>query len=339
VEGQPLVGGRSGFVPAVQLTDYRTHTAFSNLSSRPANVQVLAYPPGGGGTPIASGTFVVPPHGMVDFQDTVAQLGLPEGHIGQLSWNADQPIATSARDVTLDGGFSGTLPERGPADGSRTLVIANVEDNETYRSKLQVSNTGPVTANVTVRFVDVADQTGGVPGTSTIRDIPISMNSATVIQDVIRWVLRDEAGIPTGKRGFLVITSPQVVTALATATHGASLDPAIANSARLLTSSFTTAVLRFDPDESSRIAISNAGEGAATVELLPINADGSAALLDPLVVSVVGGGQFFTEDIAGSMGLPTPFFGWVVVKASAPVAIYNQARSSMTGAVMPVRPR
>jgi len=336
VDGQALAGPRSGFVPLIQLGTYRTHTAFRNLSTRAASVEMRAYPPEGGSMPLTSAAFTIPPHGLADFQDVAGQLGLPMGHVGQLSWNADQPVATIARDVTADSGFSGTQPERRASDGARTLVVAHVEDNEIYRSKLQVSNLAPFSANVTVRFVDIGDPSGGSAGTSTSRDVLVRTNSATITDDVIRWVLRDASGVPSGKRGFLVITSPQLVTALATTTHNGSLDPSITDTATLLTASFTPAVVSFAPDGSSRVAISNSGTTPATVELRPFNRDGTPARAEPFVVEVVAGGQFFTDDIVAAMGLPSEFFGWLVVNANAPVAVSHQRKAGNTGMVMPI---
>ncbi len=346
VDGQPLGGIASGIVPLIQWNDrYRTQVAL-RASSSTATVQLLAYPPAGGDTPVASSSVIVPPNGLVDFPNMVTALGLPLDYLGQLSWNSTSPITVFSRDVTSNNSFSGSQPVRGAGDASLTVVLGYVEDGDLFLSHLRLNNTGPITANVTVRFVDVPDPRGETPGTEVTRDIPVRRNSATVIENVIRWVLRSDPGTPAFRRGFLVITSPQAVSGVVSLTNTTSQDPSMAGPASSMGRSFTPMVLRVEPlaptqigTTSSRIAISNSGATRANVQLMPFNANGTPARPTPFAVSVVGRGQFFTEDIVTEMGLGPLFFGWMTITSDAPVIVYNQRRNGEGGAAVPVLPR
>jgi hypothetical protein len=159
--------------------------------------------------------------------------------------------------------------------------------------------------------------------------------------------LRDQSGVPSGKRGFIVITSPQVVTAQAEIIQRNSFDPGMTDTTTAMMNSLTPLVLRVEPfgqgasDDrgglaSSRIAISNPGAAAANVQLVVFNSSGTPA--GRLTVRVVGGGEFFTEDIVGAVGLPPIFQGSMTITSDAPVLVYNQRSSGETGAVVPVFP-
>src|SRR5262249_16806580 len=203
-----------------------------------------------------------------------------------------------------------------------------------------LNNTGLITANVTVRFIDVVDKTGATPGTVSSRDIPIRVNSGTPITDVIRWVLRDPSPTPSGKSGFLVITTPQPITAQAHIINSSSGDPVIPDQQATRNSASTPLILRFEPFGpgtplvSSRIAISNPGASTAHAQLTAYYPSGSVGAT--LNVSVVGGGEFFTEDIVGVMGLPPIFQGWMTLASDSSVLVFNQRRSGDTGALVPV---
>ncbi len=342
LDRQSLTGTPNGFVPRIQLNaTFRTQVVITNAFGRTANVQLLAYPPEGGDTPLASTSVSVPPHGLRDFPDMVSALGLSSGYFGQLSWNSTQPVSVFARDVTSDNGFSGTAPAHSVTDGGKTLLVAYVEDTTAFSSNLQLNNNGAFTAVSTVRFIDVADPTGGTPGTSSSRDIAVRVNSATAIPNVIRWALRSDSTEPLGKRGFLEITSPQIITALASIVNNTSFDPAITDTEVTRGSSFTPIIVKLEaPAGSSRVAIANPGSTAANVDLMPFNPAGTPALDAPVRIPVVGGAQFFTDDIVGFLGLPPIFLGSMTINANVPVLIFNQERTeSNTGFVVPVHSR
>ncbi len=346
VDGQIPGGVANGIVPVIQWNDrYRTQVAL-RASSSSASVQLLAYPAAGGDTPVASTSAIVPANGLVDFPNMVTALGLPLNYFGQLTWNSTAPVTVYSRDVTADNGFSGTQPVRGVSDESSTVLLGYVEDGDVVGSHLRLSNTGPITANVTVRFVDVLDPSGETAGTDFTRDIPVRRNSATVIENVIRWVIRGDPETPAFRRGFLAITSPQPISGVASITNNLSRDPAMTDAARSLTSSFTPLILRLEslsPTQSgitsSRLVISNPGAATANVQLTPIQANGTPALPMPFAVRVVGRGQFYTDDIVADMGLGPLFFGWMTVTSDAPVVVYSQRKNGDGGATVPVYPR
>ena len=345
-DGQTLAGTRNGFVPRIALNDgFHTQVVFNNASSREANVQLLAYPPEGGDVPAASASVSLAPHGVLDFPDIVSALGLPAGFAGQLTWNSTQPVTVFARTATADGGSSGALPVHNVADGSNALLVAYVEDTAAFRTDLQLNNNGPFTADVAIQFIDVADPTGGTPGVSNGREIQVRVNSATSIANIIRWALGSDSGDPTGKRGFLVISSPQTITALATIVNAANSDPASIDAAAGIVKGFSPLIIRVEPLDpaptvSSRVAIANPGTAAANVDLLPFNPNGTPALAAPVRVKVAGGGQLFTADIVGLLGLPPTFAGSLAVSSDAPVVVFNQELGAdNNGAVIPVHSR
>jgi hypothetical protein len=193
-----------------------------------------------------------------------------------------------------------------------------------------------------------------VAGAAVRRDLQVPVNSATSLANVVRWALRQSGTAPLGKRGFVVATTPQTVTARARIVDNETLDPAEIASGTLL-SAFSPTLVRVEPPGdfiikappvdalgaplgNSRFAVANPGASPAVVELAPVNASGGAALT-PLLVTVAPGGQFFTENLAQTMGLPPVFYGWVSVRASAPVSIYNHRRAGNTGTTVPIRAR
>jgi hypothetical protein len=251
-----------------------------------------------------------------------------------LTWNSTQTITVFARHITSDGGFSGAEPVRNIADGSNTLSVAYVEDTGDFRSDLQLNNNGSSTANVTVTFIDVADPSGVIAGTRSSRDIPVEVNSATMIQDVIRWALGTGGPDPLGKRGFLLISSPQAITVQVSMQDTTSGDPAISDEVVAASNSFTPMIAK-----SSRVAIANPGTTPANLDLMPFNANGTPALFFPLRIRVVAGGQSFTDDIVMRLGLSPTFVGSMTITSDVPVLVFNQARTGNTGAVVPVYPR
>jgi hypothetical protein len=325
-----------------------TQTVFANVSSTTALVQLVAYPPGGGDIPASATVAVVPPHGLVSYPDTVRKLGLPTGFSGQLSWSSSQPIGAMARNVTRNRQYSGIEPALSLADTSSTIMVPYVEDTAAFSTALEISNPGPITANVTVSFVDVEDQTGGSSGVESSRDIPVPVNYGTPIADIVRWVQRSGGTTPSGKHGFIVVTSPQGVTAQAKILDNVSLDPAVPESDTTVTNAFSPLLVRIDPfafapvngaapvTSETRFALSNPGAATATVELVPYNASGSPATSQPFVVTLAPNGQFFSDDLVTDMGLAPVFFGWVTIQSNQPVTVYNHRRSGQGGTTVPV---
>jgi hypothetical protein len=251
-----------------------------------------------------------------------------------------------ARDLTHNRNFSGTAPMHTLADASASVVVPYVEDSDAFSTALEISNPGPITANVTVHLIDAADTTGGTPGTESTRDLPVAVNSAQPIADIVRWVRRDTSTAHSGKHGFLVVTTPQGVTAQARIVDNANLDPAVPDSGAM-TSGFSPLLVRVEPlpfsdlaastsNSRSRFALSNPGTAPATVRLLAFNATGSAATSHPLIVTLSPGGQFFSDNLAADMGLPNVFVGWVAVQSSSPVGVYNHRRTGSVGNTVPI---
>jgi hypothetical protein len=340
-------GATSGFVSAVGASGYVTHTAFTNASTSTSVLQVLAYPPGGGDTPMSGSVAFVPAHGMVSYPDVVARLGLPASFTGQLSWTASQPMAAIARDATRDRTVSGVAPVHTLADAASSIAIPYVEDTADFSTTLELSNPGPTTANVTVRFVETGDASGGTPGAEATRDIAIAVNSAAPIADIVRWVRRDASGVRSGKHGFLIVTTPQSVTAHARIVDNSNLDPAIPDNATIA-SGFSPLVLRVDPlpfspvgaattpTSRSRFALSNPGSVPATVHLASFASTGGPPTSHTLDVTIAPHGQYFTDNLGAAMGVPAAFIGWVSLQSTAPVSVYNHRRTGSVGTVVPI---
>ncbi len=355
-DGQSLAGATSGFVPAIGSPNYLTHTVFSNVSSSSALVQLVAYPPGGGDSPVAANVAVVPSHGILSTLDAVKNLGLPATFSGQLSWSSNKPVGVMVRNVTKNKQYSDIEPTHGPGDAASSILVPYVEDSAAFSTALEISNPGPITANVTVTFVEVDDTTGETSGLVSARDIAVPINNGTPIADVVRWALRSVATTPSGKHGFILVTSPQAVTAQAKIVDTTSLDPAVPQSDVTVSDGFSPILVRVDPfafaptttgaaaaatpsTMQSRFALSNPGTTTATVTLTPYNAIGSLALGQPFVITLAPNGQFFSENLAADMGLPPVFLGSVGIQSDAPVLIYNQRRSGQGGSPVPVHGR
>jgi hypothetical protein len=346
-DGQPIAGSSSGFVSTVGSAGYSTQTSFTNTSTTVSVLQVLAYPPAGGDTPVAASVAFVPPHGLVSYPDVVSKLGLAPGFMGQLSWTSNRPMAVMARDVTANTGFSGTRPAHTLADATSTVVIPYVEDTSAFSTALEISNPGPITANVTVQFVDTSDTSGATSGTDATRDVPVPVNSAAPIADIVRWVRHDPATAHSGKRGFLVVTTPQSVTAHARIIDNNNQDPAIPDS-NAVTGAFSPLLVRVEPlpfalggaatspNSQSRFALSNPGAAPAAVRLLAYSATGGPASSHTLDLTLAPHGQFFSDNVAATMGLPAAFIGWVSIQSSAPVSVYNHRRTGDVGTTVPV---
>jgi hypothetical protein len=299
----------------------------------------------------------------VSYADVAQQLHLPRGFLGELAFTSNQPVAAVARAVVPKKGYSGFEPVRSAADVASTVYVPYVEDTTSFATSLLVNDPGTVPANVTVTLVDAEDPTGATGGTASSRDVPLSVNAATSIPDIVRWVLRETTTTPTGKRGFLIVTTPQGVTAQARIVDKVTNDPSTPANETQLASAFSPLLVRVEPlplaglasteasplalaslaatassgssTTFSRFAISNPGSSPATVELAAVNATGGAPV-QPLVVTVAPNGQFFTEDAAGAMGLPPVFLGWISVRSDVPVLVYNQRRSGDAGDAVPV---
>jgi hypothetical protein len=359
-DGVPLAGSMAGFVTVIRSRDYKTQTVFSNLSSSTALLQLVVYPPEGGDTPVAANLVPLKAHATVSYADIAAQLGLARGTVGQLSWSANQPLAVVAREHVPNRSFSGFEPVRSATDGAALVTVPFVEDSTTFATVLDLSNPGTSTADVTINFVD------GTTGETASRDLQVETNSAAPIQDVVRWGMRSTSPSPTGKRGFLSIETPQAVTAHGRLIDLANSDPAVTDQMSALGSAFSPLVIRIEPFTGllarvggsgalgeaetpagaplasgatpttlSRFAVSNPNDQPATVEIIALNATGSAAG-PPLVVTVPARQQYFTENLIAAMGLPTVFLGSVNVRSDAPVLIYNHRRTGDLGATVPV---
>lgn len=207
---------------------------------------------------------------------------------------------------------------RSTADAASTVYVPYVEDTTSFGTALLVNNPGLVPANVTVTLVDADDPSGPSSGTASSRDIPVPINGATSIPDVVRWVLGETTATTSGKRGFLVVTTPQAVTAQAKIVDTVTLDPAVPETETSLTSAFSPLLVRVEPlpfaavaamarspmalaavgatgTTLSRFALSNPGASPATVELAAVNASGGAPT-QPFVMTLAPNGQFFTDD-------------------------------------------
>lgn len=347
VDGQPIAGTTSGWISTVGSAGYQTQTVFTNASTATSVLQVLAYPATGGSTPVAGTVSFIPAHGLVSFVDVVKQLGLATTFSGQLSWSASQPVVVTARDKSISKpNFTGNTPVHGLSDTASTSFVSYVEDSAAFGTALELSNPGPITANVTVRFVQTGDSTGASSGTEFSRDIPVAVNSAAPIADIVRWAQFSTATTPSGQHGFLVVTTPQSVTAQGRLVDRSSTDPVTVDGGALL-GGFSPLLIRVDqlpfsqinpaaatPTTSSRVALSNPGTAPVTVSLTAFNATGSVA--GTFSVTVAPDGQFFTENLGASMGLPPVFLGWVQVQASGTVLVYNHRRTGTAGATVPV---
>jgi hypothetical protein len=362
-DGQAAAGSTSGWVSTVGSPGYQTQTAFANVSPTTSVLQVLAYPATGGTTPVAGTVAFLPAHGLVSFPDVVKQLGLPASYSGQLSWSASQPIAVMARDTPKSRpNFSGSMPVHGTSDTQTTSFVAYVEDTAAFSSTLELSNPGPITSNVTVKFVETADATGASSGVAHARDVPVAVNSGAPIADIVRWTQFSTATTPSGQHGFLVVTTPQGVTAQARLIDASSSDPATIDGGAVV-GGFSPLLIRIDAlpflqlgeaaggaslpameaaaaasqVSLSRFAVSNPGGAPATVTLTALNATGSVA--GTLTLNLAASGQYITENLGSAMGLPPVFLGWVSLQASSTVLVYNHRRIGTAGAIVPVHAR
>jgi hypothetical protein len=73
--------------------------------------------------------------------------------------------------------------------------------------------------------------------------------------------------------------------------------------------------------------------------LRPFDETGIEATKAPIMIRVAPGGQYFTQDIVQSLGLPSTFLGWLSISSDNPVSIYNHRLMGDTGAIVPFRPR
>jgi hypothetical protein len=348
-DGQPIAGSTSGFLSTVGTSGYLTQTVFANASTTTSVVQVLAYPAAGGSTPLAGTVAFVPAHGLVSYTDVVKQLGLTASYSGQLSWSASQPIAVMARDTTKSkSNFSGALLAHNVTDTASTTFVSYVEDTSTFSTALELSNPGPITANVTVKFVQTSDATGASSGVEHSRDIPVAVNSGTPIADIVRWTQFSTAPTPSGQHGFVVVTAPQGVIAGGRLVNGSGGDVGYPNPDDGEVSGPWPLIIRFTPQtfaqvgmgaaatpsSESRVALSNPGTAPVTVNLTAFNATGSVA--GTFSVTLAPDGQYLTEDLGAAMDLPPVFLGWVQMQSSGPVLVYNHRRSGNTGAIVPI---
>lgn len=356
-EGQSISGRLGGVLPAIEEGANATQVIFSNISPNTATLQMLAYPAQGGQTPAAATLTLLAGHNSVNYADVVQKLSLPKGFVGQLQFSSNQPIAAAARAVVPKRGYSGFEPVRSVADASSTIYVPYAEDSTAFSTSLLISNTTLTPADVTVTFVDDADTTGTTSGIASSRDLPLAPNADSSIPDVVRWALRQTSATPTGKHGFLVVTTPQAVMAQGKIVDNVTSDPAIPGLDAAVTSAFSPFLIRLEPitfivspggsaaapaatggtssTALSRFAVSNPGASTATVELSAISATGGPET-QPVVVTLAPNAQLLTEDLVSRMGLPPIFLGSLVVRSDTPVLVYNHRRSGDTGDVIPI---
>lgn len=353
IDGQPVGGTTSGFVSTVGSAGFASQAVITNASATTSVVQLLGYPAGGGTAPSGGTVAFLPPHGQVSFADVVNKMGLPATFSGQLSWSASQPVGIFVRDIPRSSPtVSGLLPNHSAADASSTAQVAYVEDTTTFSTALAISNPGPTTANVTVHFFDTTDTSGGTSGVEHTRDLPVPVNSGAPTADIVRWALRDTSTTPSGKHGFVVVTTPQAVTAEARIVDRSSQDVAVPEGGAI-SSGFSPLLIRIDQlpfssvpaplagvgagsTSASRFALSNPGNAPVTVSLTAFNATGSVANAAPFVVTLAAHGQYATENLGAALNLPPVFLGWVSAQATGPVLVYNHRRSGNVGATVPV---
>lgn len=357
---QPIAGTLSGVLPAIEEGTDVTQVVFSNVSTNTAILELVAYPAAGGEIPAAATLAFLAPNSTVNYANVVEQLNLPNGFLGELTFSSNQPVAAVARAVVPRRGYSGFEPVRGSGDPASAVYVPYVEDTTAFNTTLLLNNPTVFPADLTVTLVDTEDSTGATAGAATSRDVPLPVNAAMSIPNVVRWVLSSTATTPTGKHGFLVVTTPQAVTAQAKIVDAVTSDPSIPQNETSLTSAFSPLLIKVEPisfaltaetqpasvageaaaasaseTTLSRFALSNPGSASATVELAAVNASGGTPTA-PFTVTLAPNGQLFTEDLAGTMGLPPVFFGWLTVQSNTPVLVYNQRRSGDTGDSVPV---
>ena len=357
---QPIAGTLSGVLPAIEEGTNVTQAVFSNLSTNTAILELVAYPAAGGETPATATLAFLAPNSTVNYANVVQQLNLPKGFLGELTFSSNQPVAAVARAVVPRRGYSGFEPVRGAADPASAVYVPYVEDTTAFDTTLVLNNPTDLPADVTVTLVDAEDTTGATSGAATSRYVPLPVNAAMSIPNVVRWVLSSTATTPTGKHGFLVITTPQAVTAQAKIVDTVTSDPYTPQNETSLTSAFSPLLIKVEPisfaltaetksttaagetaatsaseTTLSRFAVSNPGSASTTVELSAVNASGGTPTA-PFTVTLAPNGQLFTEDLVGAMGLPPVFLGWLSVQSSAPVLVYNQRRSGDVGDSVPV---
>jgi Kelch motif protein len=357
---QPIAGTLSGVLPAIEEGTDVTEAVFSNVSTNTAILELVAYPAAGGETPAAATLAFLPPNGTVDYANVVQQLNLPKGFLGELTFSSNLPVAAVARAVVPRRGYSGFEPVRSAADPASTVYVPYVEDTAAFSTTLLLNNPTLLPADVTVTLVDTEDASGASSGTATSRDVPLPVNAAMSIPNVVRWVLNSTATKPSGKHGFLVVTTPQALTAQAKIVDAVTGDPAVPQNESAIDNAFSPLLIRVEPisfavtapaastplaaeaaaattsqTTLSRFALSNPGSIAATVELSAVNASGGAPT-PPFSVTLPPNAQLFTEDLVGTMGLPPLFLGWLTVQSDMPVLVYNQRRSGDSGDSVPV---
>lgn len=349
-DGASITGTLSGYVSTVGTAGYLTQTAFTNASASTSVVTVTAYASTGGSTPVAGTVLFVPPRGMANFTDIVKKLGLDATFSGQLSWTASAPMVVMARDVgksSTTKNFSGIEPAHTAADASSNVGVAYVEDTADFSTNLEISNPGQITANVTVRFVDTSDASGGSTGVEHSRDIPIAINSDQPIANIVRWAQDDTSTSPSGKHGFLVVTTPQGITAQARITDNSSKDFVVPEGNTAISSGFSPLLVRVEPlpfsqlgmanttpISTTRFAVSNPGSSPVTVVVTGFNSSGSVA--GTLTLNLAADGQYFTANLGAAMNLPAAFVGWLTVQSSGPVLVYNHRLTGDGGASVPV---
>ena len=201
--------------------------------------------------------------------------------------------------------------------------------------------------NVTVRFVETGDSTGGSTGIEHARDLPVSINSDQPIANIVRWAQNDTSTTPSGKHGFLVVTTPQSITAQARITDNSSKDFVVPENSTAISNGFSPLLVRVEPlpfaqvgmaatvpVSTTRFALSNPGSTAATVVITAFNTSGSVAAT--LTVNLAAEGQYFTENLGAAMNLPAAFVGWLGVQSSGPVLVYNHRITGDGGSAVPV---
>jgi hypothetical protein len=185
-----------------------------------------------------------------------------------------------------------------------------------------------------------------------------------VLENVVRWVQRKDPGTVSGQRGYIVVTTPQAVTAQARVVSLATQDPGWPVQGGPLTSAFTTSLIRIEPfvlakdgptkvpellkapgTEGleavpvgvSRVALANTGATPATVEIVAVNASGSPVGSKPVVLTVPAGRQLLSENLGELLDVPPVFYGWASIRSTAPLLVYHHRLMGGAGTVLPVR--
>jgi uncharacterized protein len=238
-------------------------------------------------------------NGYLHFRDIYEAMGLTGAErFGPIELEADGEIQLQAllhiRSSERTGGFfSGVNPSR----AGRNLVLPYLQESSDFRTNLGLNNPGPVSANVTLSFVDDA---GVIEG--TLHTI-LPPHTLTQLNRILR-LLSGSEGI-SKLEGGLLITADQDLFAWTSLIDNLSQDPALAvaqsrGAARWLIPS-TTSLGNF----RSSLALRNLDNGTAQVELKARAPNGD--LQSTFTTPIAGQGMLVSKDIRAELGLAGSF--------------------------------